>query len=140
MEDFRETVINLINDLEKTEKGRCIFTCQNEETQGYRTFKIAKGEFAGGALVVSLLTGDDNESAYTSFGFLDPVTKDVRMWKRFKFESVYKKYARMIRNIFFNMNPNKLKIVHSGKCFRCGRTLTTPESIKSGIGPICESY
>ncbi len=33
--------------------------------------------------------------------------------------------------------PDHLEIRHSGKCGRCGRTLTTPESLDRGIGPEC---
>jgi hypothetical protein len=29
------------------------------------------------------------------------------------------------------------KVHHEGRCGRCGRTLTVPESIESGIGPEC---
>jgi hypothetical protein len=28
-------------------------------------------------------------------------------------------------------------IYHSGSCGRCGRELTVPESVKSGLGPVC---
>ena len=28
-------------------------------------------------------------------------------------------------------------IQHIGKCCKCGRPLTDPESIKLGVGPIC---
>lgn len=37
-------------------------------------------------------------------------------------------------------HPEKLQkaeIEHAGKCCRCGRTLTHPESIRSGLGPEC---
>lgn len=33
----------------------------------------------------------------------------------------------------------QLQVQHEGKCGRCGRTLTHPESIESGIGPECAS-
>jgi hypothetical protein len=29
---------------------------------------------------------------------------------------------------------------HEGRCGRCGRTLTVPESIESGFGPECINY
>ncbi|MGQ4872128.1 MAG: DUF6011 domain-containing protein, partial [Candidatus Thorarchaeota archaeon] len=31
--------------------------------------------------------------------------------------------------------PEKVRIWHEGKCGRCGRRLTVPESIESGYGP-----
>ena len=33
-----------------------------------------------------------------------------------------------------------LNIYHSGKCGRCGRRLTVPESIMTGLGPECAKY
>lgn len=32
---------------------------------------------------------------------------------------------------------NKYDFYHEGTCGRCGRPLTDPESIQSGIGPVC---
>jgi len=31
----------------------------------------------------------------------------------------------------------QVKLYHDGSCLRCGRRLTTPESIESGYGPKC---
>lgn len=36
------------------------------------------------------------------------------------------------------MHPD-LSVWHEGRCGKCGRRLTTPESIASGLGPICAS-
>lgn len=33
--------------------------------------------------------------------------------------------------------PGALEIWHEGRCGRCGRKLTVPESIAAGIGPEC---
>jgi hypothetical protein len=33
--------------------------------------------------------------------------------------------------------PSHIKVCHCGHCGRCGKLLTVPESIKSGLGPIC---
>jgi hypothetical protein len=40
---------------------------------------------------------------------------------------------------FFESNRlhPELVVRHEGKCGRCGRTLTVPESIDRGIGPEC---
>jgi hypothetical protein len=34
--------------------------------------------------------------------------------------------------------PPLCEVWHEGRCGRCGRALTVPESIASGIGPVCE--
>ena len=36
-----------------------------------------------------------------------------------------------------NNLPDDLEIRHEGKCCKCGRALTVPSSIDSGIGPEC---
>ncbi len=33
--------------------------------------------------------------------------------------------------------PRVLDVYHEGRCGRCGRLLTTPESITAGVGPEC---
>jgi len=33
--------------------------------------------------------------------------------------------------------PETIEFRHSGSCCRCGRKLTTPQSIDAGIGPVC---
>ena len=35
--------------------------------------------------------------------------------------------------------PAELEVWHQGSCGKCGRPLTVPESIASGIGPVCAS-
>jgi len=34
---------------------------------------------------------------------------------------------------------DQMEIWHEGSCSRCGRTLTVPESIATGLGPVCAS-
>ena len=36
-----------------------------------------------------------------------------------------------------HLDNKKLEVFHEGKCGRCGRLLTEPESITTGYGPIC---
>ena len=35
--------------------------------------------------------------------------------------------------------PGTLAVYHEGRCGKCGRRLTTPESIQTGLGPVCGS-
>lgn len=43
-------------------------------------------------------------------------------------------WKHLIKPDWLNKNVN---IYHVGKCVRCGRQLTTPESVLTGIGPEC---
>jgi hypothetical protein len=36
-----------------------------------------------------------------------------------------------------NNLPNFIEIWHEGRCGKCGRTLTVPDSIANGLGPEC---
>lgn len=38
-----------------------------------------------------------------------------------------------------NLQSNQIEIYHEGRCARCDRTLTEPESIQSGFGPTCRA-
>ncbi len=137
MKNFREKVIEMIRDLDSVEKGSVYFSFENTQSAHHRTFKISKSDFAEGKLVIGLLTGSDNEFAYTNFGFINPTTGQVNLWRKYEYDSTFPKYAKMMQGMFQNTLPDYINAHHSGKCFRCGRQLTTPESIESGIGPIC---
>jgi hypothetical protein len=49
--------------------------------------------------------------------------------------------VRVFQYVFNKLSQGKLEdfieIYHEGKCGRCGRQLTVPESITSGFGPEC---
>lgn len=42
-----------------------------------------------------------------------------------------------VGNVERGVLPNDIRFQHIGKCGRCGRALTNPESIDRGIGPEC---
>lgn len=87
---------------------------------------------------VSLLNGSDNEGSYEYLGTIindsyghgrkSKITADAMSAKAFDWF-----WLAMRKNIM----PIALEIWHEGRCGRCGRKLTVPESIASGIGPEC---
>ncbi|MCP4897845.1 MAG: hypothetical protein GY906_12805 [bacterium] len=119
------------------------YTITNRETGEYRTFRIrTQGEdssFAPGKRVLSLLTGSDNTTDYTGFAFVHDDGSLFTVWKK-KRGTKYDKYAKLVRLVLFQKAPHaleKYEVLEDCRCIRCNRKLTTPESIKSGIGPIC---
>jgi hypothetical protein len=115
----------------------------------HRTFKIStvregkgqdptKGGLAG-KRIVALLTGPDNTRDYEGFAF---VTEDgeVKVWKRLRSEtrelSRWEKFADLLAHPA-HWAAIGVTYQFSLRCRRCGRALTVPESISSGIGPIC---
>jgi hypothetical protein len=125
--------------------GKATFTVQNNETGVHRTYKIRKPEptaqYPNPAWFVKVMTGTDNESHYSYVGRLDSRTGAVAMTRASKFteDSDTVKAARWIMGRVVNQLqiPDKIDVRHSGKCGRCGRTLTEPTSLDCGIGPEC---
>ena len=54
--------------------------------------------------------------------------------------TVYKAFVWAWRHISNNSMPKTIAVYHNNRCRRCGRKLTTPKSMKAGIGPECIKY
>lgn len=95
------------------------------------------GEHKEGDQMISYLAGPDNERDYVGFAFV--WARDVRMWKRFadNFNLVH------MAQVLLNMDNPAYRdaglryAIASGRCWRCGRTLTVPASVMAGLGPEC---
>lgn len=123
-----------------------IYTIKSAETGDHRTFKIStqgeKSAFAPGKRVVSLFTGTDNTSDdhYTGFAFIDD--HGILVWAKKLDDKIWATYADMLWTLaldgaFSRWADKGFVIMGEGRCLRCNRTLSTPESIKNGIGPVC---
>ena len=131
--------------------GNATFTVDNGKGQHY-TFKVRHkgleerdGFTPNGCYFVSLLTGPNNEFDYTYLGVFNPkamkqavilrLTRASRMnddsvpVRVFRWAAWLAKWEQPL--------PAGYSLHHEGSCGRCGRTLTTPESVTSGIGPEC---
>ena len=121
--------------------GRAIFTMVG--TTSRFTYQVTKKQDAGQAPVyfVGLLTGSNNETDYSYLGILDPVTGYVRLTRKSRMTPdapAVKAIQWAMPRIWARATmPPSFGLMHVGKCGRCGRTLTVPESIASGIGPDC---
>ena len=130
---------NPINSPDFFKGGNALFTISNPAGEHY-TYKIRKPD-RDSPFFVSLLTGPDNENSYTYIGIFEPGAFDLRLTKmsKVKFDTKSVKVLRWALTVFRNGNrpPTGYAIQHEGRCCRCGRTLTTPESIERGMGPDC---
>jgi hypothetical protein len=133
------------------------YTIQNKETGEHRTFSIKTqkddSRFAPGKRILALLTGCDNNSDYTGFGFVDD--EQVHLW-RSKQTVAFLHYSRMIQaahkaiqaasvdndgvaDAEFDYFDRHYTVKSARRCMRCNRKLTTPESISRGLGEDCAS-
>lgn len=121
-------------------------TVTNPATGQHRTFRIKtvmKGQLKG-LRVLQLLIGPDNQSDYKGFAFVQPSGR-VTVWTSckgreengVKTQSVFEQLAMIVERSAWYAQHRGLEYQYSVLCRRCNRELTDPESIASGIGPIC---
>ena len=128
--------------------GKAIFTCKSLKTGTRFTYKVAapkdQSKEASSILFVQVLTGSDNTSDYSFFGCLrrngDTWSFATSPKSRISANAPsVSAFDYIIRNLSADKTINQLEIWHEGKCCRCGRKLTDPTSIETGIGPECAS-
>ena len=129
---------NKINNSNFFTGGNATFTVYNDKNEHY-TFKIKQKKDT--PFFVSMLTGPDNWSNYSYIGLYNSAKNQLNLTAKSKmnFESKPVKVFNWAVKLVANKAtmPDGYGIVHEGKCCRCGRKLTTPESVENGIGPEC---
>jgi hypothetical protein len=105
------------------------------------TYKITQGDEKDGQpgpFFVKVLTGQDNTNDYTYAGIW---TKNgVKPTKNSKIGTEadsMKLINWALPHIVGGYLPTNVEVWHTGRCCRCGRLLTVPESVAHGIGPDC---
>ena len=118
--------------------GNARLTIVSKATGQRFTYRLRASE-DGKIRFVGLLTGSDNENAFTFIG----IVKDgayVRTAKVRIGEDApsVKAFTFFWRHLTERQQVHEgLEVWHEGRCGRCARPLTVPESIERGIGPDC---
>jgi len=123
--------------------GEAVFTIQKP----HYTYKVQRVEGSDRwpeAYFVKLLIGPDNTSDFAYMGKLNAFTGQVNTTtKSQKFDGSYplRLLNRVLARVWCDDNAafesHGYHVHHEGKCCRCGRRLTVPASVESGIGPEC---
>lgn len=134
---------HLLNDLETIrnflEGGFSIFTLKSKKTDSHFTYKVTASKDRENFWFVSVLTGPDNLRDYTYIGFIQE-RRDFIWGKK---STIAKDSVSVVAFAWFTRSlkggsiPSELEIFHIGRCCKCGKPLTTPESLEMGIGPEC---
>lgn len=131
------------NALDYILAGNAKVTLVSKSTGQRFTYKVATPKGKTSPHFVRLLTGPDNRHNYSYMGRIVPGgqyihdkrnragAEDSPSTKGFRWV-----LYRLVGRDFATVDAN-VEIWHEGKCGRCGRTLTVPESIATGIGPVC---
>ena len=126
--------------------GNARLTLVSKNTGARYTYRIRQPKNRPGATFakrvphfVQVLTGPDNAENYKYIGTL--FDKAVFAYGA---KSTIHRDAPSIRvfewfwgRVTAQFLPSSLEVWHEGRCGRCGRALTVPESIERGIGPEC---
>lgn len=121
--------------------GNAHVTFQSERTGAHYTYHVALApRRTDGSPVthfVAVLTGADsyeyvgfirNRAVYVHGGHRSRIARTAKSHMAFGWTWAHLTAGRM---------PETLTVWHEGRCGKCGRRLTDPESIASGLGPIC---
>lgn len=105
--------------------------------------KAASGQYKE-AWFAKLLTGPDNTRNYSYVGILNADSGSVRTTAKSKLAAdniVLKLLNRTLALVWAEdigpLEAQGFALHHEGRCGKCGRLLTTPDSIERGIGPEC---
>lgn len=129
--------------------GRGMVTVQSAKTGAHRTYQLSRE--ADGTLVVDVLTGPDRSArqSWTHVGALKPADGIASPLVRWRFETwehptgIYAQARWFFARVGHGSAErgqqvlDQADVFHEGVCGRCGRTLTHPDSIRTGLGPVC---
>lgn len=124
--------------------GNSTFTLKSLATGQHYTFRVRAPERKEGQpepqiRFVAAMHGSDNENSFKYLGTIYPegnyshgrkssISQDAPSAKAFRW---------FWAHVRADVMPPKCEVMRSNTCCRCGRKLTNPESILSGIGPEC---
>ena len=140
--------------LEYLTAGNATVTLVSRKSGSRFTYKVRAPEAGSDIRFVGLLSGPDNDASYTYMGILKDAEGTLvdadhpAPRARWSFRSTAKSrinvaapswraFAWVLHQLQKNQLPDSVEFWHEGRCGRCGRTLTVPESIASGLGPVC---
>lgn len=134
--------------------GNAYFTVLSVKTGTRFTFRVHRADPEPGHAnaprlwFVSVLTGPDNGEDYSYLGLIrppqgqpdGPLSYEHGRKSRVRPEAPSAVAARwVLGRLLRNLPLPNCEVYHEGRCGRCGRRLTVPESIESGYGPECIS-
>jgi hypothetical protein len=119
--------------------GDAVVTFVSLRTGNRFTYRVQASD-DGQRWYVTLLTGPNNEEDYT---FLGTIFADNGNYAHGRKSMIARgapgdvAFAYCWGFLRDGKAPKDAEVYHEGKCGKCGRRLTTPESITLGLGPVC---
>lgn len=127
--------------------GRALLTLKSKRTGKHFTYRITKAPRHRASYgnaekwFVAVIHDGDNNGRGRYLGAIDPVRGFVATQASpsggATASLAFRGFAWFWRYVERHELPDRCEAWHEGTCGRCGRRLTHPESIETGIGPIC---
>jgi hypothetical protein len=148
-----DAVLTYITSPKPGSRRGCTLTVVNDVSGGRVTVRFRRPKDREGkpfsTVMVDVMTGSDNEVAYSFTGSLRGST--LRISPKSKCPDAKAKMAKAVLDWTLariegghplsgtkpDGTPFSVRCLHEGRCACCGRKLTVPESIDTGIGPVC---
>jgi hypothetical protein len=115
--------------------GKSIFTVKNPKTENRFTYKVQKSKNVD-LFFVSVLTSPDHYEFIGTIFNGDNFRRSDKSTISSASKSVVV-FKWLIDKVSSKKLPEFIQVWHEGCCAKCGRRLTTPESIVNGYGPEC---
>lgn len=115
--------------------GNALITIKSLKTSKHFTFLIRKKKQADIWFVSVAYNGNDRYFNYLGCILPDHTFTHTKASKVANDATSFKAFNWS----WNNLSSDQIEILHEGRCGRCGRVLTEPDSIKSGFGPFCRS-
>ena len=114
--------------------GKSFVTFLNTNTSNRFTYKVVKHK-TDDIYFINVLTSPDT---YTFFGTYRNGQFKHSPKARISAEAQsVKVFQFVIAKLSTNTLSNLIEIYHDGRCGKCGKQLTVPESVETGFGPEC---
>lgn len=126
--------------------GRAVFTIVSKKTGQRFTYKVdrsAKEKNEGrtdiGFRFVKMLTGPDNTASYSYIGMIRGGNFEHGRKSKIAYDAPGVVALNWVLQWLARgeLHEDKLEIWHEGRCGKCGKRLTVPASISTGLGPEC---
>lgn len=145
-----DAVMTYVTSPREGSRRGCTLTVVNDVSGNRVTVRFRRPK-GFGAVLVDVMVGSDNETSYAFAGTLKGTT--LRLSPRRKAPDAKAKMAKAVLDWTLTRaangtplegtktdgTPFSVRCLHEGRCACCGRKLTVPESIDTGIGPVCAS-
>ena len=139
IEEMRGQLENANDSLTFIKGGNATFTLVGQKNRF--TYKVKKADFKEDTFFVLLLNGSDNTSDFVYMGMLFPNSTSIKITKGSRVGETATSFVAfnfVFKYLIQGIIPNGVKIYHEGRCGRCGRKLTVPQSIEQGFGDECK--